>query len=66
LVKEKKMAQEFDPVISPEGNNKKNNTLLIVVIVLILLCCCCFVGLAALYYLTEPAMEFLGIPIPWY
>lgn len=60
------MAQEFDPIVSPEEGGKKNNTVLIIVIVMVVLCCCCCAAIAALYNFTEPAMELLGIPIPWY
>ena len=59
------MAQEFEPVISPQDDSKKRNTALIVAVVAVVLVCCCCVSLVAIYYGTEPAMEFLGIPIPW-
>lgn len=60
------MAQEFDPVIAPEGDSSKRNTALIMMLVAVVLVCCCCFGCAALYYGLEPVMEFLGIPIPWY
>ncbi len=37
------MAEDFDPVITPEDGQAKSRTWVIVaVIVVILLCCCCF------------------------
>jgi len=60
------MAQEFDPAISPQEDSSKRNTALIVLIVAIVLVCCCCFGCAALFYGTEPVMELLGIPVPWY
>ena len=59
------MAEEFGTPISPEEGGK-NKTLLIVVSVVVVLCICCCVAGVALYYGIEPAMEWLGVPIPWY
>jgi hypothetical protein len=59
------MAQEFDPIISPEEKPKKNTTLIIAVVAVVLVCCCC-VSCAAIYFGIEPVMEALDIPIPWY
>ncbi|MFN2232737.1 MAG: hypothetical protein ACK2U1_00815 [Anaerolineales bacterium] len=59
------MSEEFGEPIKQEQGGAKRNVLLIIVVILILLCCCCLAGLLGLYYGTEPAMEFLGIPIPW-
>ena len=59
------MAQELDPIVTPEEGPKRNTALIIAVVAVVLVCCCC-VSCAAVYYGIEPAMEFLGIPIPWY
>ncbi len=59
------MAEEFDPLIVPEQGSNRNKGLILMLVAVIFVCCCCF-GCAALYYGTEPLMEFLGIPIPWY
>ena len=59
------MSDEFGEPITQEPGGTKRNILLIIVVIIILLCCCCLAGFLGLYYGTEPAMELLGIPIPW-
>jgi hypothetical protein len=59
------MAEEFGEPMVQDQNRSKPNIFLIVVLVIIILCCCCCAVAAALFYGTEPAMELLGIPIPW-
>ena len=56
------MAQDLgDPI---EESPKRNTPLIIAIVVIVLLCCCC-AGLIATYYGIEPAMELLGMDIPW-
>jgi len=60
------MAEEFGTPITPAEGGKKTNTVLIAVAVIVVLCCCCCAAAVALYYGIEPAMDALGIPVPWY
>jgi type VI protein secretion system component VasF len=66
IEKEQKMAEEFGEPITSEEDGKKNRTVLIAVIAVVVVCCCCCAAAAALYYGIEPAMNALGIPVPWY
>ena len=54
-----------DEFIPAEGGSSSSKALMAGAAATVAACCCCCVGTVALYYGTEPVMQFLGIPIPW-
>ena len=51
--------------VSPDGNGGSSKTVIAGAAAAVVACCCCCTATVALYYGTEPVMQFLGIPIPW-
>jgi hypothetical protein len=59
------MAEEFRDPIEAKKPRSNMNIFLVVILMFVIMCCCCCALVAGFYYGFEPALQLLGIPIPW-